>query len=158
VSRIARSPEYLKFKLFFDSCLHHPSQARGEFMFPSERRTTHRRKLHLELCFHRQNAPAEDEHGVTSVNVPTSGVYFVSSFPLLAGDKIEVSMKMPRKITGERASKRLFTGRVMHVDSQGASPGFSRIGVRLLYYVLESGKEQSCDVALVQFDPSQRVN
>jgi len=64
-------------------------------MFPSERRTTHRRKLHLELCFHRQNAPAEDEHGVTSVNVPTSGVYFVSSFPLLAGDKIEVSMKMP---------------------------------------------------------------
>ena len=127
-------------------------------MFPSERRTTHRRKLHLELCFHRQNAPVEDEHGVTSVNVPTSGVYFVSSFPLLAGDKIEVSMKMPRKITGERASKRLFTGRVMHVDSQGASPGFSRIGVRLLYYVLESGKEQSCDVALVQIDPSQRVN
>jgi hypothetical protein len=127
-------------------------------MFPSERRTARRRKLHLELCFHSQNAPAEDENGVTSVNVPTSGVYFVSSFPLLAGDKVEVSMKMPGKITGEKASKRLFTGRVTHVDSLGAPLGFSRIGVRLLYYALESGKEQSCDVALVQFDPCQRVN
>jgi hypothetical protein len=127
-------------------------------MFPSERRTTRFRKVHLELCFHRQNAPAEDENGATSVNVPTSGVYFVSSFPLLVGDKIEVSMKMPGKMTGEKASKRLFTGRVTHVDSQGAPAGFSRIGVHLLYYALESGKEQSCDVALFQFDPGQRVN
>ena len=117
-------------------------------MFASERRTTCRRKLHLPLRFHRQNALAEDENGATSVNVSTSGVYFISSLSLSVGEKIEVSMRMPRKVTGQKPSKRLFTGRVTHVNSQGAPPGFSRIGVHLLYYVLESGREQSCDVAL----------
>jgi hypothetical protein len=117
-------------------------------MFASERRTTCRRQLHLPLRFHRQNALVEGENGATSVNVSTSGVYFISSLPLLVGEKIEVSMKMPRKITGEKASKRLFTGRVTHVDSQGSPSGFSRIGVHLLYYVRESGREQRCDVAL----------
>jgi hypothetical protein len=105
-------------------------------MFPSERRTTCRRKLHLPLRFRRQNALIEGENGATSVNVSTSGVYFISSLPLLVGEKIEVSMKMPRKITFEKASKRLFTGRVTHVDSQGSPTGFSRIGVHLLYYLL----------------------
>jgi hypothetical protein len=116
-------------------------------MFGSERRTTCRRQLHLPLRFHRQNALIEGENGATSVNVSTSGVYFVSSLPLLVGEKIEVLMKMPRQITGERPSRRLFTGRVTHVNSQGAPPGYSTIGVHLLYYVLDSGQEQPCDVA-----------
>jgi hypothetical protein len=77
---IARSPEYLTPKLLPDSACIYPSQARGEFMFASERRTTCRRKLHLPLRFHRQNALAEDENGATSVNVSTSGVYFISIF------------------------------------------------------------------------------
>jgi hypothetical protein len=117
-------------------------------MFASERRTTFRRKLQLPLRFHRQNALAEDENGATSVKVSASGVYFISSLSLSVGEKIEVSMKMPRKVTGQKPSKRLFTGRVTHVNSQGAPPGFSRIGVHLLYCVLESVREQSCDVAL----------
>lgn len=117
-------------------------------MFASERRTTYRRKLHLPLHFHRQDPLIEGEHGATSVNVSTSGVYFISSLPLLVGEKIAVSMKMPKKLTGEKASNRLFTGRVTHVNSQGSPPGLSRIGVHLLYYVLEFGREQSNDVAL----------
>jgi hypothetical protein len=117
-------------------------------MSASERRTTCRRKLHLPLRFHRQNALIEGENGATSVNVSTSGVYFVSSLPLWVGEKIEVSMKMPRQITAEKPSKRLFTGRVTHVNSQGAPPGYSKIGVHLLYYVLKSGREQPYDVAL----------
>jgi hypothetical protein len=156
VYRIGRSPEYLTPKLLTRFCLHYPSQARGKLMFPSERRTTRRRKLHLELRFHRQNAPAEDENEATSVNVSKSGVNFISNLPILVGEKIEVSMKMPRQITGEKASNRLFTGRVTHVDSQGAPPGFSRIGVHFLYYQLESGKGQSCGVTLSQFDPGQQ--
>jgi len=92
------------------------------------------------LRFHRQNALIEGENGATSVNVSTSGVYFISSVPLSVGEKIEVSMKMPRKVTGEKASKRLFTGRVTHVNSQGTPPGYSTIGVHFLYYVLESGE------------------
>jgi hypothetical protein len=117
-------------------------------MFASERRTTYCRKLHLPLRFYRQDALIEGEHGATSVNVSTSGVYFISSLPLLVGEKIAVSMKMPKKLTGEKASNRLFTGRVTHVNSQGSPPGLSRIGVHLLYYVLEFGREQSNDVAL----------
>ena len=116
-------------------------------MFASECRTTRRRKLHLTLRFHRQNALIAGKNGATSVNISTNGVYFISSLPLLVGEKIEVSMKMPRKITGEKASTRLFTGRVTHVDSRGSPPRFSRIGVHLRYYVLESGRELRCDVA-----------
>jgi hypothetical protein len=100
------------------------------------------------LRFHRQNALIEGENGATSVNISTNGVYFISSLPLLVGEMIQVSMTMPKQITGEKASKRLFTGRITHVDSQGSPPGFSRIGVHSLYYVLESGREQPCDGAL----------
>ena len=117
-------------------------------MVPSERRTTRRLKLHLELHFHRQNALIQDENGATSVNVSTSGVYFISSAPLLVGENIEVSMTVPRKISGEKPSKRLFTGRVKHVNPQGTPAGYSGIGVQFLYYVLEFQREQSCDVAL----------
>jgi hypothetical protein len=115
-------------------------------MFSPERRNTRRRKLHLDLRFHRQNELIEDENGATSVNVSTSGVYFISSVPLLVGENIEVSMTMPRSLTGEKSSKRLFTGRVKHVNLQGAPAGYSRIGVQFLYY--ESQREQSCDVKL----------
>jgi hypothetical protein len=72
-------------------------------MFASERRTTCRRKLHLPLRFHRQDALIEAANGATC---------------------------------GEKASNRLFTGRV------------TRMGVHLLYYVLEFGREQANDVAL----------
>ena len=82
-----------------------------------------------------------------SVNISTNDLYFISSLPLLVGEKIEVSMTMPKQITGVKASERQFTGRVTHIDSQGSPPGFSRIGVHLLYYVLECGREQPCDVA-----------
>src|ERR1700730_13628874 len=106
-----------------------------EFMFSSERRTTRRRKLHLDLRFHRQNALIKDDNGATSINVSTSGVYFISSVPLLVKENIEVSMTMPRKITGEKPSKRIFTSRVKHVNPQDTPAGYSRVGVQFLYYV-----------------------
>jgi hypothetical protein len=98
---LARSPEYLTLKLFPDFCLHYPSQARGEFMIASERRTTCRRKLHLPLRFHRQSVLIEGENGATSVNVSASGEYFISTLPFLVGERIEVSMTMPKQIIGE---------------------------------------------------------
>jgi hypothetical protein len=119
-----------------------------EFMFSSERRTTRRRKLHLDLRFHRQNALIKDDNGATSINVSTSGVYFISSVPLLVKENIEVSMTMPRMITGEKPSKRIFTSRVKHVNPQDTPAGYSRVGVQFLYYVRESQREKSCDVAL----------
>jgi hypothetical protein len=118
------------------SCLAElPPRVRGEFMFSPERRNTRRRKLHLDLRFRRQNELIEDANGATSDNVSTSGVYFISSVPVLVGENIEVSMTMPRKLTGEKSSKRPFTGRVKHVNLQGAPAGYSRIGV------LESQRE-----------------
>ena len=107
-------------------------------MFSPERRTTRRHKLSLALRFHRENALIEDENGATSINVSTSGVYFVSSVPLLVGENIEVSMTVPRTISGEKPSKRLFTGRVKHVNPRGSPAGYSKIGVQFLYYVSEA--------------------
>jgi hypothetical protein len=107
-------------------------------MFSSERRTTRRHRLRIALRFHRVNALIEDENGATSINVSISGVYFVSSVLLFVGEDIEVSMTVPRTISGGKPSKRQFTGRVKHVNPQGSPAGYSKIGVQFLYYVSEA--------------------
>jgi hypothetical protein len=115
------------------ACIILPSREET-LMFPYERRTTRRHKLCLALRFHRQDAFVEDENGAISVNVSTRGVYFVSSIALSVGEKIEISMKMPRLVTGEKPFERLFTGKVTHVDSFTGPQGYLGIGVHLFYY------------------------
>jgi len=103
-----------------------------------ERRSARRLHICIPLRLHRQNEISEGEYGATSVNVSSNGVYFLTSLSLLVGETVEVLASLPKRVTGEKISKRLFTGKVTHVESRNGTDGISGVGVHLLYYISES--------------------
>jgi Tfp pilus assembly protein PilZ len=105
-------------------------------MVPSERRTTQRFKLHTQLSFHRMELLSEGEHQARALNISTGGLYFTTDLPISVGEAIEVRLEIPKRVTGEKAKSRRFTGRVVHVESKNMPRGHSGVGVQLLYYEL----------------------
>jgi PilZ domain len=122
-------------------------------MHSSERRTTRRLKLHLPLRFHRETALSADENTAMTLNVSSGGVYFITDLALAVGEAVQVSMKMPRQITGSKACNCRFTGRVAHIESHGVLPGCLQVGVHLLYYVTDTCRNYSRGAALMVHSP-----
>jgi len=52
---------------------------------------------------------------------------------MCVGEVVEILLEIPKQVTGTLAIPRRFTGRIAHVDSQTNLPGYSRVGVQLLY-------------------------
>ena len=102
-----------------------------------ERRVTPRFNLHTPLSFHRKEAVSEDTQEAKAINISTRGVYFSTNLGLCVGETLEVSLEVPKRVTGSLAKNRCFIGRVAHVESQCMPLGQSGIGVELLYYELD---------------------
>jgi len=100
----------------------------------SEHRITPRFKLHTPLSFHRMKAESDGEQRAKAINISARGVYFATSLVVPVGEFIEVSIQIPRRVTGLKAFCRRFTGRVTHVEAE--QHGLSGIGVLFLYYEL----------------------
>jgi len=64
-------------------------------------------------------------------------VYFTSSLHFCVGETLEVSLEVPKRVTGTKPINRRFASRVAHVESQSMPQGQSGIGVELLYYELD---------------------
>jgi PilZ domain len=101
-------------------------------MVKSERRITPRFNLRIALKFHRIIAPSRQERA-NAINVSTRGVYFVTNQQVQLGEAIEISLEVPKRVTGSRAINRRFAGRVAHIYSSEV-PGQVGVGVQLLYY------------------------
>ncbi len=99
-----------------------------------EHRITPRFKLHTLLSFHRMQTPSEGEHQAKSINISTRGVYFGTDANLCVGERVEVLIEIPKRVTGVKVGVRRFVGRVTHVQSKDMPEGLSGIGVQLLYY------------------------
>jgi hypothetical protein len=108
-----------------------------------ERRKSQRFKLRTPLSFHCPGAPSECEHHVKAINISARGVYFATSLALNIGEFIEVLIEIPRRVTGERAMRRRFSGRVTHIELGSISQGLSGIGVVFLYYEALARTERS---------------
>jgi hypothetical protein len=74
----------------------------------SERHGSPRYKLQMPMAFHRLGL-------------------------LFDGERIELSVLVPKPITGDKEKYRRFTGRVAQVDSRKWN-GYARVGVQWLYY------------------------
>ena len=99
----------------------------------SERRITPRFNLHTPLTFHRKEPVSEGTQETNAINISTRGVYFASSLGFCVGEILEVSLEVPKRVTGSKAINRRFASRVTHVESQCMSQGQSGIGVQFLY-------------------------
>ena len=102
----------------------------------SERRRTRRFKVSIPL---RVNATTEHDHRVHSINVSASGVCFATSEALRVGQRVELQLRIPKRVTGSTPAERCFTGRVVHVKTNGSSVTPLEVGVQFLYY--ETGGE-----------------
>lgn len=102
-------------------------------MFTPERRMTPRFKLRNWLAFSRTVPPAQGPQETKAIDISTTGVCFATSLPMSVGEVIEVVLGIPKRVTGEPAIIRKFTGRVTSVVPATNSAGPSRIGVQLLY-------------------------
>jgi hypothetical protein len=98
----------------------------------TDRRSTPRFKLHTSLSFNRRMSLSDSEQ-TRALNISTTGVCFGTRLALSVGEVVEVLLEMPKRVTGTMAVPRRFTGRITHVDSQTNLPGYSYIGVQLLY-------------------------
>jgi len=85
-------------------------------MTTSERRITPRFKLHTSLTYHRKEALSEDTQEAHAINISTRGVYFATSSAFCVGENLEVSLEVPRRVTGSKAINRRFASRVTHVE------------------------------------------
>ena len=87
-------------------------------MTTSERRYSHRYGLKLPLVFCSVHSLLTNGHLAESINLSLRGVYFVTSHPVFVGLPVRVFLHMPKRISGEQAADRVFTGRVSHIESK----------------------------------------
>ena len=106
----------------------------------SERRRTRRFKVSIPL---RINATAEHDHRVNSINVSASGVCFATSQTLRVGQRVELQLRIPKRVTGSTPAERCFTGRVVHVKTNGSSTTPLEVGVQFLYYESDTERTNS---------------
>jgi hypothetical protein len=77
--------------------------------------------------------PLSGSEQTKAINISATGVCFATRVVLCVGEVVEVLLEIPKRVTGTMAIPRRFTGRITHVDSQTSLPGYSRVGVQLLY-------------------------
>jgi len=85
------------------------------------------------MAFHRLGQFFDGERIVRSIDMSTGGVRFTTGARATVGERIELSVLVPKQITGDEEKYRRFTGRVAHVDSRKQN-GFARVDVQWLYY------------------------
>jgi hypothetical protein len=75
----------------------------------------------------------------TCSNVSSRGVYFSTDFPFLVGERVEVSLKMPKEVADPPERDWVCHGRVVRTD-RGKDDGSLGVAVEFFYYeVTRSG-------------------
>ena len=102
-------------------------------MTTSERRYSHRYGLKVPLVFCSVHSLLTTGHLAESINLSSRGVYFVTRHPVFVGLPVRVFIHMPKRVSGEQAADKVFTGRVSHINSKAGPAGSSGVGVEFFY-------------------------
>ena len=93
----------------------------------SERRQVSRYSMRTPLRFRAMGVAADrTEHFTEALNVSRGGFFFASSAPLQVGMPLEVTLRMPKEVTGTAEQETNCTARVVHARSEPYGDG--RIG------------------------------
>jgi hypothetical protein len=99
----------------------------------SERRLSPRFKLRTPMAFHRTGPLFEGECLVRCINISAEGVFFATHLPLSVGERLELTLEVPKRVTGKGTQYRRFTGRVARVVPN-LPQGCLGVGVKLICY------------------------
>ena len=92
-----------------------------------ERRQLTRYHLRTPLRFRALGVAADPTvHFTEALNVSSGGFFFASSAPLQIGIPLEVTLRMPKEVTGSKEEELRCTARVVHARSEPYGDG--RIG------------------------------
>lgn len=77
----------------------------------------------------------------TCSNVSSRGVYFSTDFPFLVGERVEVSLKMPKEVAEAPERQWVCHGRVVRTD-RSTSQANAGVAVEFFYYeIRRSGSD-----------------
>jgi hypothetical protein len=101
----------------------------------AERRQLTRHNVRTPLRF-RSTGVASDksDHFTEALNLSRGGFYFASSAPLQVGMPIEVSVRMPREITGSDSEELFCVARVVHVRNEAYGDGRIGFGAEIVKF------------------------
>jgi|SRR5271154_23237 len=107
----------------------------GHKMPGSERRQLSRHSLRTPLRFRSTGVAADkSEHFTEVLNISRGGFYFASSAPLQVGVPIEVTLRMPKEVTGSQTEEIHCTARVVHVRNEAYGDGRIGFGAEIVNF------------------------
>jgi len=95
----------------------------------TERRSSTRLNLKVPLRFRVLSGTDTAYREAETVNLSHQGVYFFADAPPSVGSQLEVSLKMPRGISGQPPTQVRCTGRVVRVERHDFADGPPGVGV-----------------------------
>lgn len=110
-------------------------------MKASERRQLTRYNLRTPLRFRALGVAVDtSEHFTEALNVSRGGFFFASSAPLQVGMPLEVTLRMPKEVTGATAQETNCRARVVHARSEPFGDGRIGFGVEIEELHIEAAK------------------
>ena len=121
-------------------------------MSTRERRNDMRVNIRVPFRFRVLTIPGSPEQAAESENISQRGILFATTFPLLVGTLLEVSLEMPRELAGQTSSDVKCVARVVHVQPNAFFGGKAGIGLHI-----ERGKEEDAagEVAVLGVAPGK---
>lgn len=104
-------------------------------MTAAERRQLTRHSVRTPLRFRSTGVAADkSDHFTEALNLSRGGFYFASSAPLQVGMPIEVSVRMPKEVTGGSSEELYCTARVVHVRNEAYGDGRIGFGAEIVKF------------------------
>ena len=108
----------------------------------AERRQLTRHKVRTPIRFRSTGVAADkSEHFTEALNMSRGGFYFASSAPLQVGMPIEVTVQMPREITGTQSEELYCMARVVHVRNEAYGDGRIGFGAEIVKFSSTPAKD-----------------
>src|ERR1035437_10316579 len=103
-------------------------------MNSNERRIDTRVNIRVPLQFRALNAPNSAEEAAESENISQRGIYFETAVHLKVGTPLEVSLQMPRDMSGKSSSEVRCMARVVHIRTNLRGKGKTGVGLHIEHY------------------------
>lgn len=104
-------------------------------MNAQDRRQLARHRVRAPLRFRSTGVAADkSDHFTEALNLSRGGFYFASSAPLQVGMPIEVSIRMPKEVTGNQSEELSCVARVVHVRNEAYGDGRNGFGAEIVKF------------------------
>lgn len=107
-----------------------------------ERRQLLRHSIRVPLRF-RSTAVSADksDHFTEALNMSRGGFYFASTAPLQVGMAIEVTVRMPSEVTGNKSEEMRCSARVVHVRNEAYGDGRIGFGAEIVKFTTAPARD-----------------